>query len=83
MEPRMPPLVLEPYFWFGGENRCERSTLGVENCCGKGSHRTGASIDSATAAPARRMHAAGEPVKTIAKTLGVWAVTVYRVVADD
>jgi len=32
---------------------------------------------------ARRMHAAGEPVKTIAEMLGVSAATVYRVVAGD
>jgi hypothetical protein len=28
------------------------------------------------------MHAAGEPVKTIAQTLGVSEATVYRVVAE-
>lgn len=40
-------------------------------------------LDSEKAALARRMHASGEPVKTIAGTLGVSAATVYRVVADD
>lgn len=40
-------------------------------------------LDSEKAALARRMHAAGEPVKTIAETLGVSAATVYRVVAED
>mgnify|MGYP001097113374 CR=1 FL=1 len=40
-------------------------------------------LDSEKAALARRMHAAGEPVKTIAEMLGVSAATVYRVVAGD
>ena len=40
-------------------------------------------MDSEKAALARRMHAAGEPVKTIAEMLGVSAATVYRVVAGD
>lgn len=40
-------------------------------------------LDSDKAALARRMHATGEPVKTIAETLGVSAATVYRVVAQD
>ena len=31
---------------------------------------------------ARRMHTAGEPVKTIAETLGVSTATVYRIVAE-
>ena len=39
-------------------------------------------LDQAKAALARRMHASGEPVKTIAETLGVSAATVYRVVAE-
>ena len=39
-------------------------------------------LDSEKAALARRMHASGEPVKTIAETLGVSAATVYRVVAQ-
>ena len=39
-------------------------------------------LDAGKAALARRMHAAGEPVKTIAETLGVSAATVYRVVAQ-
>lgn len=39
-------------------------------------------LDSDKAALARRMHAAGEPVKTIADTLGVSAATVYRIVAE-
>lgn len=34
------------------------------------------------AALAKRMHTAGEPVKTIAETLGVSAATVYRAVAE-
>ena len=34
------------------------------------------------AALARRMHASGEPVKTIAETLGVSPATVYRIVAE-
>ncbi|WP_293310458.1 recombinase family protein [Mycolicibacterium sp.] len=38
-------------------------------------------LDSDKAALAQRMHASGEPVKTIAATLGVSAATVYRVVA--
>jgi transposase len=29
------------------------------------------------------LHASGEPVKTIAETLGVSAATIYRVVAQD
>jgi len=40
-------------------------------------------LDSDKAALARRMHATGEPVKTIAETLGVSTATVYRVVAQD
>ena len=40
-------------------------------------------LDAGKAALARRMHAAGEPVKTIAETLGVSAATVYRVVAEN
>jgi DNA invertase Pin-like site-specific DNA recombinase len=40
-------------------------------------------LDSDKAALARRMHAAGEPVATIAATLGVSAATIYRVVAED
>lgn len=40
-------------------------------------------LDSDKAALARRMHTSGEPVKTIAATLGVSAATVYRVVAED
>ena len=40
-------------------------------------------LDSEKAALARRMHAAGEPVKTIAETLGVSAATVYRIVAES
>jgi DNA invertase Pin-like site-specific DNA recombinase len=40
-------------------------------------------LDPDKAALARRMHASGEPVKTIAATLGVSAATVYRTVADD
>lgn len=39
-------------------------------------------LDSDKAALARRMHASGEPVKTIAETLGVSAATVYRIVAE-
>ncbi|MCB0933371.1 MAG: recombinase family protein [Mycobacterium sp.] len=39
-------------------------------------------LDASKAALARRMHAAGEPVKTIAETLGVSAATVYRVLAE-
>lgn len=35
------------------------------------------------AALARRMRASGEPVPTIAKTLGVSRATVYRAIADD
>ena len=40
-------------------------------------------LDQSKADLARRMHAAGEPVKTIAETLGVSAATVYRIVAED
>jgi len=40
-------------------------------------------LDEPKAALARRMHAAGEPVKTIAETLGVSVATVYRVVAES
>ncbi len=39
-------------------------------------------LDSEKAALARRMHASGEPVATIAKTLKVSAATIYRVVAE-
>jgi DNA invertase Pin-like site-specific DNA recombinase len=40
-------------------------------------------LDKSNADLARRMHAAGEPVKTIAQTLGVSTATVYRIVAED
>jgi DNA invertase Pin-like site-specific DNA recombinase len=40
-------------------------------------------LDQSKADLARRMHTAGEPVKTIAATLGVSAATVYRIVAED
>lgn len=40
-------------------------------------------LDSDKAALARRMHASGEPVATIAMTLGVSAATIYRVVAES
>ena len=40
-------------------------------------------LDQSKADLARRMHASGEPVKTIAATLGVSSATVYRVLADD
>jgi DNA invertase Pin-like site-specific DNA recombinase len=39
-------------------------------------------LDLDKAALARRMHSTGEPVKTIAATLGVSAATVYRIVAE-
>ena len=39
-------------------------------------------LDAQKTALARRMHASGEPVKTIAEALGVSAATVYRVVAE-
>lgn len=40
-------------------------------------------LDQSKADLARRMHASGEPAKTIAVTLGVSSATVYRVLADD
>jgi DNA invertase Pin-like site-specific DNA recombinase len=40
------------------------------------------SLDKSKAALARRMHASGEPVMTIAGTLGVSRATVYRVIAE-
>ena len=40
-------------------------------------------LDQSKADLARRMHASGEPVKTIAEALGVSAATVYRVVAAN
>ncbi len=40
-------------------------------------------LDNAKAALAQRMHLAGEPVLTIANTLGVSRATVYRVLAED
>jgi DNA invertase Pin-like site-specific DNA recombinase len=40
-------------------------------------------LDQSKADLARRMHTAGEPVKTIAEALGVSAATVYRVVAQE
>ena len=40
-------------------------------------------LDKSNADLARRMHTAGEPVKTIAQTLGVSTATVYRIVAED
>ena len=43
----------------------------------------GQHVGRAKAALARRMHVAGEPVKTIAETLRVSAATVYRVLAED
>jgi DNA invertase Pin-like site-specific DNA recombinase len=39
-------------------------------------------LDKSKAALARRMHASGEPVSTIAATLGVSRATVYRVLAE-
>lgn len=40
-------------------------------------------LDNAKAALVRRMHASGEPVSTIAGTLGVSRATVYRALADE
>jgi DNA invertase Pin-like site-specific DNA recombinase len=40
-------------------------------------------LDESKAALARRMHGSGEPVTTIAGTLGVSRATVYRVLAED
>ena len=40
-------------------------------------------LDPSKAALARRMHAAGEPVTTIATALGVSRATVYRILAGD
>jgi DNA invertase Pin-like site-specific DNA recombinase len=40
-------------------------------------------LDKSNADLARRMHAAGEPVKTIADTLRVSQATIHRVVAED
>lgn len=40
-------------------------------------------LDKSKADLARRMHAGGEPVKTIAGALGVSAATVYRIVAES
>jgi DNA invertase Pin-like site-specific DNA recombinase len=40
-------------------------------------------LDSSKAALARRMQDSGEPVTTIASTLGVSRATVYRVLAED
>jgi len=39
-------------------------------------------LDKSKAELARRMHLSGEPVKTIAETLGVSQATIYRVVAE-
>src|SRR6478735_2293474 len=39
-------------------------------------------LDASKAALARRMHTSGEPVSTIAATLGVSRATVYRVLAE-
>jgi DNA invertase Pin-like site-specific DNA recombinase len=41
------------------------------------------SLDKPKAALAQRMHASGEPVSTIAATLGVSRATVYRVLAEQ
>jgi DNA invertase Pin-like site-specific DNA recombinase len=40
-------------------------------------------LSQSDAALARRMHASGEPVTTIAGTLGVSRATVYRVLAEE
>ena len=40
-------------------------------------------LDNSKAALARRMHRSGEPVTTIAATLGVSRATVYRVLAEQ
>jgi DNA invertase Pin-like site-specific DNA recombinase len=40
-------------------------------------------LDKFNAALARPMHSAGEPVTTIAGTLGVSRATVYRMLAED
>jgi DNA invertase Pin-like site-specific DNA recombinase len=41
------------------------------------------SLDKSNAALAGRMHSSGEPVTTIASTLGVSRATVYRVLAEE
>ena len=41
------------------------------------------SLDESKAALARRMHASGEPVTTIAATLGVSRATLYRTLAEQ
>jgi DNA invertase Pin-like site-specific DNA recombinase len=40
-------------------------------------------LDQSKAARARRIHTSGEPVSTIAATLGVSRATVYRVLAES
>ena len=40
-------------------------------------------LNKSKAALARRMHTSGEPVSTIAATLGVSRATVYRVLAEQ
>jgi DNA invertase Pin-like site-specific DNA recombinase len=40
-------------------------------------------LDKSKAALARRMHTSGEPVSTIAATLGVSRATVYRALAEQ
>src|SRR5262245_37614253 len=40
-------------------------------------------VDKSKTALARRMHTSGEPVSTIAATLGVSRATVYRVLAEQ
>jgi DNA invertase Pin-like site-specific DNA recombinase len=63
-------MVLAPAERIGDESRIQ----------GTGRQR---SLDKSKAELARRMHASGEPVTTIASTLGVSRATIYRVVAEQ
>jgi DNA invertase Pin-like site-specific DNA recombinase len=62
----------------------ERRTAAREARRARGQHiGRPRSLDNGKAALARRMHASGEPVTTIAGTLGVSRATVYRVLAEE
>jgi DNA invertase Pin-like site-specific DNA recombinase len=62
----------------------ERRTAAREARRARGQHiGRPKALDQSKAALARRMHGSGEPVSTIAATLGVSRATVYRLLAED
>jgi DNA invertase Pin-like site-specific DNA recombinase len=62
----------------------ERRTAAREARRARGQHiGRPKALDQSKAALARRMRGSGEPVSTIAATLGVSRATVYRLLAED